>query len=146
MEKHKRKPPKTKEKDFWVNALTAGGIGLAVIMLCSFLMPLLLLNLPEPSSVTGILAWVSAFIGSLISGITAAKGARGKETVAALTACGVIMLPMLLLSFIYKKGFDIIGFLIVTAIIAAASILGAVIITRLSQNKSRGMKKAMKRR
>lgn len=146
MERNKQKMPHGSEPNMWLNSLIAGGVGLGLIILSALLMPVLLLGLSDPNGFVMPAAGICVFIGGAASGIIAAKTSKGKELTASGISSAVILVPMLLISFMFKKGFDLFGFIIIAAVLAASALLGGFAVSKITQNKKHSMKKVMKRR
>ena len=142
----KRQKLNTGKQNWWVNSLIGGGVGLAVTVISVLLMPLLLLRSPDPNALILPAAAICLFIGAIAGSIIGALNAKGKEMISGAINCGIIFAAMLLISFMFKKGFDLIGFLVLTAVIIISSLLGAFAVMKMNTSQKRNMNKMMKRR
>ena len=142
----KRQKRITNEKNWWINSLIGGGIGLAISMLAALLMPILLLKLDDTYAFILPAAGLCLFAGGIAGGIIGALNTKGREIISGLINSGVMLSAMLLVSFMFKKGFDLIGFLILTAVIILSSLLGAFAVMKTNNSQKRNMNRMMKRR
>ena len=143
MDKRQKRIP---NNNWWLNPLISGGIGLAVTMIMALIMPVLLLKLDRVDQFILPAAALCLFIGGFIGGIIGAINTKGKELFSGLINSTVIFSVLLFISFMFKKGFDISGFIILTSVIILSSLLGAFIIMKTNGSQKRNMNKMMKRR
>lgn len=147
MDKSKKRVPHGKsEPNIWLGALIGGGIGLAAVLGLALIMPLALMGLDDPNGFALPAAAFCVFMGGLVGGFISANTSKGAEIISGLLSAAVIILPMLLISFIYGKGFAPIGFLIILASLLISSFLGAFAVLKLNSGRKRSMKRAMRRR
>lgn len=143
----KRKAPHLgKEPNLWLSSLISGGIGLVVTLMLVLLAPMLLLGMDDPNSFILPIAILCIFAGGATAGVMAAMLMKGDEVLSALISAGVILIPVVLVSLLFEKGFDIIGFLIILAALAISDMLGAYVVVKINSSQKRSMKNAMKRR
>ncbi len=130
----------------WIAALIGGGIALAVSIILILITPFFLVKAENPNAFAETVAYISLFIGGLTGGFISANSCRQMPFRSAAISASVTALPILLISFFIPGGFNVIGAIIIMAIIYGSTFLGAFLLTRGISNKKRSMKKALKRR
>lgn len=145
MEKTK-KIRKGENQSLWVNILIAGGIGLGVILLTVLISPLLLLKAENPDGLVLLTLLICVALGGFIGGFISAKASDGAEIVSALLTALVMVIAILICSFLYKKGFSLTGLLFVVGTLSLSSLLGALAVLKMRNNKKHNMKKLKKMR
>lgn len=132
--------------NIFVDGLLSGGIGAGVLLLLVLVLPLLLIGLDDPNSLTLPAVCFSAFAGGAVCGVLSASRCRDNPLLCALLGATVMLLPILVGSLAVGGESDIISGIAVAAITIASSVGGAFIIQRMGSNKKRNMKKALKHR
>ena len=146
MEKAKKIHTPQQTEGLFPTALISGGIGLAIILGAALLMPLLFINSDDPNSLVLPMAVICVALGGFIGGFISAKRCKGAEFISASTSVLIMILPMILISFLYKKGFSFLGFAIVLLVLIGTALLGATIVKKANGSKTHNMKKVMKKR
>ncbi len=142
----KREPEMNGSSNFFLTSLIGGGIGLGVTLLLVLLLPFAVLGFDDPNAFALPSACVCALAGSAVGSFFAVGRCKESPIAAALTASGVILVPMLIVSFFISGEFSIVGVLTVIGSIAAGSVLTSLLLTRTSKSRKRRMKNVMKRR
>ncbi len=130
----------------WITALISGGIGLLVILALTLIAPLLLLKAENPDGLMLLSALLCVAVGGAVGGLIASRSSKGAEIASALITALVMLIPMLVISFLYKKGFSAVGFVLVAVTLFASSILSALGVLRIGNDKKRSMKRLTKAR
>ena len=146
MEHNKKRATPATTQNAFICALVGGGISLAVMLIAALAFPLAALKFEDPNASAMPISYICAFIGALIGAFAAAKKCGHSSVQTGLMSGAVMLLPMILVSLVIPGGGSIISALIIGAVIMGASFLGSFVNMKLSGNRKRNMKKAMKRR
>ncbi len=143
---HKKNNNPNSEPSFVVSAFIGGGIGLLISVLLILLSPIILLKTANPNSLTALMAWISLFVGGIISAFLVSKQFKQITLGISLAIGGVMAVCLVPISFFVSGEFDILGAVITLIIIFGSTFLGGFIVYKQSSNRNRSMKKALKRR
>ncbi len=146
MENNKKRNPSVNGQNPFICALIGGGISFAVMLLTALVFPLVALKLSDPNATAMPISCVCAFVGALSGGFISAKKCGHSVIQVGLMSSGITVLPMVLVSLIVPGNGNFVSALIIIAIIVSASLLGSYAVMKISGNRKRNMKKAMKRR
>ncbi len=145
MDKTKKRQIGEQSESLWLTSLIGGLIGLGVMMISALLLPLIIINTDDPNSLLLPVALICAALGSFAGGFISARKAKGAELISGIITAVTILLPLALISFIYKAGFSLINFGIIAAVIIGLSIFASYLVAKSGTNKKQNMKKLMKK-
>lgn len=146
MENAKKPHNQRSDGNLLIGALISGGIGLGVILGLTLLLPLIFIGGNDPDAMVLPMAIISVALGGFTGGFISARREKGEELLSAAITSLMMVAPMVLISFLYKKGFDFGGFAIIAITLVASALSGAVLVSKAGGNKKRSLKKIMKKR
>ena len=146
MDRQIKKKLRQEERGLFLSSLISAGIGTAVALVLLVIAPFMLLPLDDPNSLALFAAAACIFLGGATGGYLGASSAKGNELWAALISGSAMLLLLLLVSFVFGTGFNLISFLVIIGALFISSVVGALFAKRISSDQARNMKKAMKRR
>ena len=133
-------------QNFFKSSLIGGGIGLALAALVILISPFAMLSFGSPNSLALPFAAIAVFLGSAAGSVFAATQYKDSPIAAGLLASGIIALPLTIISFFIPYEASVINIAVISASLIGASLLGSLSVAKLSSNRKRNMKKALKRR
>lgn len=142
----KKNPVSGNESNIFVCALIGGGIGFGITLALALILPFAVTGFDDPNSLAMPMACLSAFVGSFAGAFISAKRNGGLSVQTGLLSSAVMLLPMIAVSFIIPGESNMIGALVMVAVIVVAALLGSLAVNKLTGNRKRSMKKVMKRR
>ncbi len=145
MEQAKRRHMGEQSENIWLNSLTGGLIGIGVMFVSALLLPLIIVNTETPDSFVLPAALLCAILGGFVGGFISAKKSKGAELLSGIITAVTVLLPLILISFLYKKGFSLIDFAIMVVAIIASTLIASYLVAKSGTNKKHNMKKLMKK-
>ncbi|MBE6691915.1 MAG: TIGR04086 family membrane protein [Ruminococcaceae bacterium] len=145
MDKTKKRQIGGQSESLWLNSLMGGLIGIGVMLISALLLPLIIINTDNPNSLLLPAAIICTALGSFAGGFVSARKAKGEELISGIITALTILLPLALISFIYGKGFSLINFGIIAAVIIGLSVFASYLVAKAGTNKKQNMKKLMKK-
>lgn len=146
MEKAKKLPKPQSSGNLFMTSLISAGIGLGVVLALALLLPLFFIGGTDPEALVLPMAIISIVSGGFTGGFISAKREKGDELLSAGITALMILAPMAVISFLYKKGFSFGGFAIIAVALVISALVAAALVAKAGGNKKRSMKKILKKR